>query len=50
MNKLAVEVYETPRCSVVELCTEGVFCQSGSNGNFAHDGFEDGDNTGESIF
>lgn len=45
--KLAVEAYETPVCSVVELFFEGVLCTSSTSGSFTHQGIS-GDE--ESIF
>ena len=46
-TKLGVEAYETPSCSVVEICFEGVLCTSNTSGGFSHQGI-DGDD--ESIF
>ena len=46
-TNLGVKAYETPSCSVVEICFEGVLCTSNTNGGFSHQGI-DGDD--ESIF
>lgn len=43
-TNLGVEAYETPSCSVVEICFEGVLCTSDAKGGMLHDGFgDDGD-------
>ena len=47
-TNLGVQAYETPSCSVVEICFEGVLCGSNANGGFSHEGIEGIDD--ESIF
>ena len=37
-TKLGVEAYETPSCSVVEICFEGVLCLSGQHEGISDDG------------
>ena len=37
-TKLGVEAYETPSCSVVEICFEGVLCLSGQHEGLTEDG------------
>ena len=37
-TKLGVEAYETPSCSVVEICFEGVLCLSGQHEGITRDG------------
>lgn len=44
-TKLGVEAYETPSCSVVEICIEGVLCLSGQ-----HDGITSDGDESDSIF
>ena len=39
-TKLGVEAYETPSCSVVEICFEGVLCLSGLHDGISRDGGE----------
>ena len=44
-TNLGVQAYETPSCSVVEICFEGVLCQSNTHGDFSHQGFDGDDNS-----
>ena len=40
-TKLGVEAYETPSCSVVEICFEGVLCVSGQHDGITRDSGDD---------
>ena len=44
-TNLGVQAYETPSCSVVEICFEGVLCLSGLHEGISRDGDEN-----DSIF
>ena len=40
-TNLGVEAYETPSCSVVEICFEGVLCLSGQHDGITRDSGDD---------